>query len=131
MTEKEPQTKHFVCYYKTDLRLKELKNSGRLTHVIKKPLYSDEKLTNQIGFGKATIEYISLQPNVLATTETAFFIKKNIFTCSYVKNNNEEIETLITYSNINSKKDAYLGKITREILSDGLTRKVTITAIQK
>lgn len=123
------QTKDLICYYKAMSTL-EVKRSGVSSYVTTKPLYSDETLKHKIGFTKATIEFIPQNANVLATVEASFFINKRIFTCSYVKRNSEEITTLITYSNVNSKNDAYLGKITREILSDGNTRKVTISAIK-
>ena len=57
-----------------------------------------------------------------------YLIDQDIFATEYVKKNNDTTLSPILYSNIYQGNGNNLGTITKEVLADGLTRKVTIKA---
>lgn len=121
-------SKEIVCYYKVQLTLQSLQESGTVTHSTQAPLFSDEALTNQIGYTIANGTYFSNNTHVLASYRCVFLIDVDIFSTEYIKRDNDTTLSPIVYSNIYKGNGANLGTIVREVLSDGLTRKITIKA---
>ena len=120
--------KEIICYYQVQLTLQSLQGSGTVTHSTQAPLFSDEALTNQIGYTIANGTYFSNSKLVLASYRCVFLIDVDIFSTEYVKRDNETTLSPIVYSTIYKGNGANLGNITKEVLSNGLTRKVTIKA---
>ena len=116
-----------VCYYQTP-SLKEIQNMGLSVKGAQKPLFSDEALTNQIGYTIANGTYFSNDINLLALYKCVYLIDQNIFATEYVKKNDDTTLSPILYSTMYKGNGANLGMITKEVLADGLTRKITIKA---
>lgn len=121
-------SKEIVCYYKVELNLTQQQNAGLSVESAQKPLFSDEALTNQIGYTVANGTYFSNNTLVLASYKCIFLIGDDMFSTEYIKRNNETTFSPIAYSNIYKGNSGNLGTITKEVLSNGLTRKVTIKA---
>jgi hypothetical protein len=117
-----------VCYYKVQLTLQALQQSGSSIHATQLPLFSDEALTNQIGYTIANGTFFSNKDNILALYKCVYLIDNNIFATEYVKKNDDTTLSAILYSTMYKGNGANSGIITKEILADGLTRKVTIKA---
>ena len=122
-------SKDIVCYYQTILTLEGSQKIGFLgCKGDQKPLFSDEALTNQIGYTIANGNYFSNTTNVLALYKCVYLIHEDIFTTEYVKRNLDNTLSPILYSTFYQGVGANLGTINKEVLADGLTRKVTIKA---
>ena len=122
-------SKEIICYYQTILTLEgsqHIKFVGN--NCVQKPLFSDEALTNQIGYTVAYGNYFSNNINILALYKCVYLIGEDVFATEYVKKNIDTTLSPILYSNIYKGSGANLGTITKEVLADKLTRKVTIKA---
>ena len=118
-----------VCYYKVQLTLEGSQKIAFLgTTCCTKPLFSDEALTNQIGYTIANGNYFSNTTNVLGLFKCVYLINQDIFTTEYIKRNIDNTLSPILYSTIYQGIGANLGTITKELLADGLIRKITIKA---
>ena len=122
-------SKEIVCYYQSILTLKQNQQMGFLgIKDTKKPLFSDEALTNQIGYTIANGTHFSNTTNLLGLYNCVYLIDVDIFATKYVKRNNDTTLSPILYSTMYKGNGANLGIITKEVLADGRTRKVTIKA---
>ena len=117
-----------VCYYKVLLTLQVQQNMGFSVKTTQVPLFLDEALTTQIGYTTASGTYFSNNINILGLFKCVYLIDNNIFATEYVKKNNDTTLSPMLYSTIYQGIGANLGTITKEVLADGLTRKVTIKA---
>ena len=121
-------SKEIVCYYQTKITLKGEQEMGLLVESTQKPLFSDEALTNQVGYTIANGSFFSNKENILALYKCVYLIDQNMYATEYVKRNNDTTLSPILYSTIYKGDGANLGTINKEVLADGLTRKVTIKA---
>jgi hypothetical protein len=103
-------------------------NMGFSVKTTQVPLFSDEELTNQIGYTTASGTYFSNNINILGLFKCVYLIGQDIYTTEYVKKNNDTTLSPILYSTIYQGIGANLGTITKEVLANGLTRKITIKA---
>ncbi len=90
-------------------------------------LYSDEECTIPTGYYnviKKVNPYSKKQ--FIAQVNIVMFFEDNILEYNYIVNNRDEINTPITYYN-KWNGEGNIGKVSRVILPDNLTRKVTIT----
>ena len=131
MNSKLPETKfkEIVCYYKGKT-LKQIQESGYKSVVNQIPLYSDEDLTNQSGYTIANGQYNNTSTEVLGINECIFYIGRDIFVTEYVKRDDEKVTGLLLYSNRFKPDKNNSGNITREVLANGITRKVTIRFVE-
>ena len=120
--------KEIVCYYQTRIDLKGAQEMGLSIVANQLPLFSDEALTTQIGYTNANGYYFSNNINILALYKCVYLIGKDIFATEYVKRNDDTTLSPILYSTIYQGIGANLGTVTKEVLADGLRRKITIKA---
>ena len=125
----ETKFKEIVCYYKANT-LEQTQANGYLSKLTRKTLYSDEALTNQIGFTTANGQSNNTNTEVLAFYQCVFYIGKDTFITEYVKRNAEPVTGLLLYSSTFKPDKNNSGNITREILANGTTRKVTIRFVE-
>lgn len=119
-----------TCFYKCVTSLEQMQSSHALVTSYARSLFSDKDLTNLIGYTSYTGNVLPWSTtNYIVDSTALFLIDTKIFKCGYVKKDNETISTPISYYN-NASDQSFIGTITREILEDGLTRKVTIEYYQ-
>jgi len=114
-----------ITFYYESPSLKDEQNSQYSTKNNKKPIFSDEALTNQIGYTIAKGQYFNTEQEVIAFYECLFFTGKNNFLVKYIKVNNVAVKNQISYSNV--IEDVSKSNFEREVLENGTTRKVTIS----
>ena len=111
-------------YYETQ-SLAQIQDAQYTTKNTKKKLFSDEALTNQIGYTIAKGEFFNTEQDVLAFYQCLFLTGKNNFFVQYIKVNNDAVQSQINFSNV--IKDVSKSNFEREVLENGTTRKVTIS----
>ena len=111
-------------YYETQ-SLAQVQDAQYSTKNNKKPIFSDEALTNQIGYTIAKGEFFNTEQDVIAFYECLFFTGKNNFLVKYIKVNDDAVQSQISYSNV--IEDVSKSNFEREVLENGTTKKVTIS----
>lgn len=122
--------KQIICYYSSSTD-EVFKIQGLRSKSTAKPLFDSPELTNIIGFTSAKGRYDSIQDIIFAPYECSFFINDLVFSCVYIKVDNEPILTNTYYNNVGKGQVIVPATIKREVLPPSSpilqVRKITIT----
>ena len=88
-------------------------------------LYYDEECTQDAGYYYVSKTKNDISPNQVYGVQMTLYFSRKILTYSYVKYNNETINTPITYINTWDGKTP-LGYVNRLFLNDNVTRQLTL-----